>query len=140
MENKKKNLAKVAVAALLLAASLPAASHADETESQGILLAANCGNRGSCGAASSQQYSGNTQQAMYSGNPQTNQALRGQASGPGVDYGELDDSYGQYEGAPNAGSYRGPQGRPFMGEGNQGGGAQPMTNQRRGSYTPNASR
>lgn len=49
MENKKKDLAKIAVAAFLLAASLPAASHAVGIESQEVLLAAGCGGGGTCG-------------------------------------------------------------------------------------------
>ena len=48
MENNKKNLAKKAFAALILAASLPVAGHAVGTITEGTLLAG-----GGCGAATS---------------------------------------------------------------------------------------
>ena len=56
MEKNKKELAKLALAALLLASSLPVAGHAGEVEVNGTLLAAGCGGgSGSegCGAVSS---------------------------------------------------------------------------------------
>lgn len=57
MESNKKNLAKTALAALVLAASLPVAGQAATgTEVQGALLARGCqakGGGGSCGAATS---------------------------------------------------------------------------------------
>ncbi len=67
MENKKKDLAKVALSALLLAASLPAASQAGEVKSQGVILAAGCGAQ-SCGASDSKNTGSNYNRSNeYSG-------------------------------------------------------------------------
>lgn len=82
MANKKKDLAKVAVAALLLAASLPAASHANEVLSQGTLLAAGCG--GGCGAATS----------SGSGSYDTSNPYNRPGNRPGSSYDSTSGSYG----------------------------------------------
>ncbi len=60
MENNKKNLAKKAFAALVLAASLPVAGHAAaHAESSGTLLAGGCGQKsgGACQAVRNSSYS-----------------------------------------------------------------------------------
>jgi len=67
MENKKKELAKAAIAALLLASSLPAATHADENIVQGTLLAGNCGgSKAGCGASAGCGGSPANQPSSYS--------------------------------------------------------------------------
>lgn len=132
MTNKKKDLAKVAVAALLLAASLPAASHADEVESQGILLAGGgCGaSPQGCGAASSR--SGCGAAAPSSGSYETSNPYNRPAGRPGNTYDSTSGTYGGSSGYHSgAGSSSG-----------WGAGSMSSENYNSGSpsYSPNANR
>jgi hypothetical protein len=67
---EKKNLATMALTALMLASSLPAVSHAETEVAQGTLLARSCG-ANSCGSCGAYYSTSRTDETYRSSNPGT---------------------------------------------------------------------
>ena len=103
MENNKKQLAKKAFAALILAASLPVAGEAAGFETTGTLLArGGCApiDKGGCGAAQSTPSNGAQNPNDVNGAKPANPANSGNAANPGNNGGK-GGACGAYNGGGN---------------------------------------
>ena len=103
MENNKKQLAKKAFAALILAASLPVAGEAAGFETTGTLLArGGCApiDKGGCGAAQSTPSNGAQNPNDVNGTKPANPANSGNAANPGNNGGK-GGACGAYNGGGN---------------------------------------